>query len=76
MLKSPIERKQTKNIETAGISNNKIVLEIIQKICNVGKAFTFRYNKCIISLFLNSRFCPFGQCILEIRKIETFKSVS
>lgn len=48
MLKSPVEREQTKNIETVEISNNKIVLEIIQKICNVGKHshfVTIMHNK-------------------------------
>ena len=38
-LKSPIGRKRFKNIKSAVMSDQEIVLEIIQKIGYTGKAF-------------------------------------
>lgn len=66
--------KRFKNIKSAVMSDQKIILEIIQKICNAGKTFAFHHNESAqqrsfgitVSAGCSSRFG-------KIRKIKAFK---
>lgn len=44
-VKSPIRRKGFGKIKTAVMGNQKVVVKIINKICDQGKAFAFHDNK-------------------------------
>lgn len=44
-IKSPIRRKRKRDIKTAVISNEKVVVKIIDKVSNHGKTFAFHDNE-------------------------------
>ncbi len=44
-VKSPVRRQRQGNIKTIVVYDEKVVVEIIDKIGNQGEAFTFHYNK-------------------------------
>lgn len=44
-VKSPIRGKGAKNIKPTVVSNEKIIVEIVHKVSDHGKAFTFHNNK-------------------------------
>ena len=44
-LQCPVGRQGFHNIKAAVMRDQKIVLEIIQKVCNTGKALAFHHNK-------------------------------
>ena len=44
-IKSPIRRKRTRNIKATKMSNQKIIVKIIDKVGNHGETFTFHDNK-------------------------------
>lgn len=44
-IKSPIRRKRKGDIKTAVISNEKVVVKIVDKVRNHGKTFAFHDNE-------------------------------
>lgn len=43
--KCPIGRKGQGNVKTAVVGNEKVIIQIIGKVGNHGKAFAFHHNK-------------------------------
>lgn len=43
--KRPVGRKRKGNVKTAVVSNEKVIIQIIDKVCNHGETFAFHYNK-------------------------------
>ena len=44
-VKSPVRGERQRNIKAAVVGDEKVVIEIINKVSNHGKAFTFHNNK-------------------------------
>lgn len=61
-VKSPVRRKRQGNIKAAVMGNEKIVIEIIDKISDHGEAFTFHDNEGTDHGMVGKTFSPgFGE---------------
>lgn len=69
-VKCPIRWKRPGNIKTAVMSNEKVVIQIINKIGNHGKTFPFHNNKSTNHSMVGKFFSPCDRVFLNGRKVK------
>ena len=69
-VKCPIRWKRSGNIKTTVMSNEKVVIQIINKVRNHGKTFTFHNNKRTNHSMVGKTFPPCERVFLNGRKVK------
>ena len=69
-IKCPIRRKRLGDIKTAVMSKEKVVIQIVNKVRNHGKAFTFHNDKITNDSMVGKAFPTCGRVFLNGSKIK------
>lgn len=72
-IKSPVRRKRLCNVKTAVMCDEKVIVEIINKIGDHGKAFTFHDNKRTDQGMIRKAFPSAGRILRNGRQIQIQK---
>ena len=72
-VKCPIGRKGLRNIKTSVMGNEKVVIEIINKVGYHGKTFTFHNNKRTNHSMVRKTFPSGGRVLLDGREVKIQK---